>query len=285
MPTYETPEPISVELDIPVGDVRVTASDRFDTSVDVRPSDPGYELDVRSAAQTRVEFVDGRLQVIAPKGRAGGLLGKPGSVDVTIELPAGSRVRADAQVAAIRAAGRLGECRIRTGAGDVQLNHTGPLDLHTGAGAVLVDSVLGHAEVDSGAGRIRLGDVDGTAVVKNSNGDTWIGRISGELRANGASGTIRVDRAEADVTANTASGDVRIGALVRGSASLSVGFGEVEVGIDPGSAAKLDVHTKFGRVVNELDEVAAPAASDEVVSIRARAGYGDIVIRRARSYE
>ena len=36
MPTFETPDPISVTIDI-VGDARITASDRTDTVVTVRP--------------------------------------------------------------------------------------------------------------------------------------------------------------------------------------------------------------------------------------------------------
>ena len=40
MPTFETPEPISVSLELGVGDVRIAASERTDTVVEVRPSDP-----------------------------------------------------------------------------------------------------------------------------------------------------------------------------------------------------------------------------------------------------
>lgn len=39
MSKYETLEPISVTLDLGVGNVRITASDRADTIVEVRPSD------------------------------------------------------------------------------------------------------------------------------------------------------------------------------------------------------------------------------------------------------
>ena len=52
MPIFTTPEPISVAIDLVVGDVRITAGDRADT-VGVGPSDGSHEPDVRAAEQTR----------------------------------------------------------------------------------------------------------------------------------------------------------------------------------------------------------------------------------------
>ena len=40
MPTFDTPEPISVSLELGVGDIRIVAGDRTDTVVEVRPTDP-----------------------------------------------------------------------------------------------------------------------------------------------------------------------------------------------------------------------------------------------------
>jgi hypothetical protein len=39
MPTFDTPEPIAVTIELVVSYVRITASDRTDTVVEVRPSD------------------------------------------------------------------------------------------------------------------------------------------------------------------------------------------------------------------------------------------------------
>ncbi|MBO0787949.1 MAG: hypothetical protein J2P33_17940, partial [Actinobacteria bacterium] len=138
MTTYDTPEPISVEIDIPVGDIRLTASDRADTDVEVRPSDRSQEQDVRAAEQTLVDFAAGRLLVRGPRQRGLSLFGRPGSVDVTIALPAGSHLQATAAAGSLHATGRLGECRIKTSAGDVDLDQAGSLDLTTSAGDVAV---------------------------------------------------------------------------------------------------------------------------------------------------
>src|SRR5262249_2810415 len=160
------------------------------------------------------------------------------------DLPAGSRVHGDASVGAFHGAGRLGECRVKTAAGDIRLERTGPLDLNTGAGAISVDRGAGSAEGSTRAGRGRLPESARTAVSKNSNGDSWVGEVAGDLRVNSANGNISVDRADADVNASTANGDVRVGGVRRGSASLKTSLGEIEVGIQAGTAARLDVHTQ-----------------------------------------
>ena len=281
MPAFDTPEPITATIEILTGDVRISASDRADTVVHVRPTDASRELDVRDAEQTRVEYAAGRLLVAAPKPHALSFFGKPGSIDVTIELPAGSRLQGDAAMASFHATGRLGECRVKTALGDLDFGDTGALDLNSGAGSIAVDRVAGPAEVSTGSGRVRLGEIAGTAAIKNSNGDTWIGEVAGDLRVKAANGAIAADRAGAGVAATSANGDIRIGDLTRGSASLKTGFGEIEIGIHSGTAARLDVSTQFGYVRNLMDPAESPGSSDEIAEVRARTSYGDIVIRRA----
>ena len=52
MPTFGTPAPISVSLDIGAGSVEIIASDRADTVVEVRPTNPAKKIDVGGAEQT-----------------------------------------------------------------------------------------------------------------------------------------------------------------------------------------------------------------------------------------
>ena len=280
MPTFDTPAPITATVEFVVGDLRITTADRADTVVEVRPSDPGTDQDVRAAEQTRVEYADNRLLVKAPKQRGLGLFGKPGSVDIEIRLPDGSHLQADAAVAAFHGAGTLGTCRIRTGVGDISLERTGPLDVKTGTGAVAVDGVTGDALLTTGSGELRLGRVDGEATVKNSNGDSRIGAVTGDLKVNAGNGDILVDHAGAGVTASDSNGNIRIREVTRGSVSLKTSMGELEVGIPAGTLAHLDLHTQFGNVSNRLDAAAAPPAGEQAVDVRARTSYGDIIIRR-----
>ena len=280
MPTFNTPGPISATIDLVAADVRIIASDRQDTVVEVRPSASAHEPDVKVAEQTKVDYTAAGLLIKGPRQRSMGLR-KIGSVDVTVELPAGSQIEADAGIGALRFTGQLGKCRVKIGAGDVELEQVGPLDLQTGAGASTVEHVAGHAEITSGSGRLRVSQIDGSAVIKNSNGETWVGDISGDLRVNAGNGAISVGHAAAGVTASSANGEIRVDDLTRGSASLKTGFGEIQFGIHAGTAAKLDAYTRFGTVRNSMEAADSPEASDEVLEVHARTNFGDIVIRRS----
>jgi DUF4097 and DUF4098 domain-containing protein YvlB len=281
MPTFETPEPILATVEFAVGDLRIAARDRTDTVVEVRPSDPSHEPDVHAAEQTRVEMTPDGLLVKGPKQRGLSLFGKPGSVDVTIDLPAGSRLRADAGIAALRSTGRLAECRAKAGAGEIDLENTGPADLTTGAGGITVGVVSGSAEIKTGTGAVRLTEINGSAVIRNANGETWIGAVTGSLQVSGSNGGISIDRADGDVTAKTANGSLRVGRVSRGMTRLTTSMGEIEVGIAAGTAALVDAQTRLGTVRNGLAATDSPDPADETAEVHARTAFGDIVIRRA----
>jgi DUF4097 and DUF4098 domain-containing protein YvlB len=282
MPTFDTPQPISVTVELGVGDIRIAASDRIDTIVEVRPSDGAKKSDVTAAKQTRVEYASGRLLVKGPKGwrqwtpRGGGE-----SIDVEIALPAGSHVQAEAGIAVLRCTGRLGECRYQTGIGDIQLDQAGPVRLKTGVGDLTVDAVRDHAELTTGSGAVQIGSIDGTAVIKNSNGDTWIGEVTGDLRTNAANGRISVEKAHATVAAKSANGDVRLGEVARGAVLAQAGLGKLDIGIRDGVAAWLELNTRYGNVHNSLDAAQRPEPGEDTVEVRARSSYGDISIRRS----
>jgi DUF4097 and DUF4098 domain-containing protein YvlB len=280
MPTFDTPEPIIATIDVVMGDVRIRAGDRTATVVEVQPTDAGNDEDVKAAERTRVECASGQLLVRAPRLRSWSIRSDDGSIDVTIELPAGSRVHGTAQFAGFDCHGRLGDCRIKTGLGPIQLDQVHAVSLKTGIGDISVDRATGEADVTAGSGDVRLRDLDAGAVVKNSNGDTWVGMAGGDLRLNAANGSIAVEVARAGVVAKSANGDVRVGEVARGSIVLETRLGDVEVGIRDGTAAWLDVRAAAGKVHNSLDAAAAPERSAETVQVRARTTAGSIVIRR-----
>ncbi|WP_337661827.1 DUF4097 family beta strand repeat-containing protein [Actinoalloteichus sp. AHMU CJ021] len=282
MPRFDTPEPIAVLIELGVtSEARIIASDRADTRVEVRPTDESDDSDVRAAQRVSVEYADGVLRVQGPRAPVFDFSRRTRSVDVVVELPTGSRLTGSVQLGDLTCVGRLAETRFRTSMGNVHLEHTGPLRLETGHGHVTVTRTEGDTEIHTGSGQVRLGRVEGTSVVRNSNGDIHLGAVGGHARLSSSNGGISVGRAEAGVTAKTANGSIRLDEATRDSVTLESALGEIEVGIADGTAAWLEVFTKFGRVRNLLDEASGPEGSESTVDVRARTSHGDITISRA----
>ena len=279
MPTFTTPEPIHVTLDLAAGDAHISATERDDTVVEVAPRDRSRPADVRAAEETRVDFADGRLHVRAP--RQGLRWGRGGFVEVTIALPTGSRVDGRTGMGELHADGTLADCTFKSGAGAIRLERSGRLQVSCGAGDISVEGANGDADVATGSGAVRLGAVARNAVVKNANGVTAIGDAGGELRVTASNGDITVERAAGNVVAKTANGSVRVGQVARGTLELGTAYGDIEVGIAQGTAARLDVRTKFGNVRQGLEAAQAPPDDAPTVVVRGRTAYGDIVIDRA----
>ncbi|HEY3765536.1 MAG TPA: DUF4097 family beta strand repeat-containing protein [Gaiellales bacterium] len=282
MPTFATPSPITVDVELGVGDIRIDASERTDTVVEVLPSDPGKPGDVTAAEQTRVDLAGARLVIRGPRGwRQWTPRGGRESIDVRISLPIGSEIQGEAAVAALRSTGELGAFRFKTGAGDIDVDQAGSVAIRTGAGDVSVGHAAGDLAASTGSGVVRIAAVDGSAVIKNSNRETWVGDVGGDLRVNAANGNISVDRAGATVALKTANGDIRLGEVAPGAVVAQTAFGKIDVGIRDGVAAWLDLDTGFGRVRNDLTDAERPDAGEDTVEVRARTSYGDINIRRA----
>src|SRR5687768_1069793 len=122
MHTFATPTPIAVTVQVAGARVRVTAGDRTDTVVSVRPVDPANRSHVRVADRTRVEFVDGRLSVKTTTSGA-----RDGSVDIAIDLPAGSSIVSYLAHSTVDAEGSFGGCELHTASSQVQLDRVGTL--------------------------------------------------------------------------------------------------------------------------------------------------------------
>jgi len=281
MPTYPTPTPIDLAINLQVGRIEVVAEDRVDAAVTVRPTNPEKANDRRGAEETTVDFDGQRLTVTGPRPRLS-VIGPNESVDLSVALPTGSRLTAEIAVGGVRVRGRLGATRVKSSTGAVELDTTGDLWLRTSLGNATVGRAEGSVEMTADHGQIKVGSVVGDAVLKASHGNISIGEAGGDVEAKLSYGDLEITRARASVAAKTAYGSVSLHEVSSGAVSVESGFGEITVGVLPGVPAWLDLSTKIGHVRNELDGDRAPEASEQTVAIRARASGGDITIRRAR---
>jgi DUF4097 and DUF4098 domain-containing protein YvlB len=213
MQTFATPDPIAAVLDIPAGRVRFIAADRADTAVEVLPADASKSRDVKVAEQTTVEFTDGVLRISAEAKNQ--ILGASGSLDVTVQLPAGSRVEAKAASVEFRGVGRLGDIAFESSHGDVQLDEAASVRLTTQAGDVAIGRLTGPAEITTAQGDIKIAEaVRGTVVLRTQAGDVSVGAsVSASLDAGTSHGRVHNSlhndgSAVLNIHATTASGDI-----------------------------------------------------------------------------
>lgn len=262
MPTFHTAEPITAVIEVVAGAVHLTATDRDDTVVDIKPRDPERASDVRAAEQARVDFHNGTLVVAA--GRKVLSLGRGGAVRVDIALPTGSRLNLSSASADIDADGVYSDCRCASASGSVR-----------------VMTITGNIKADSASGDVSIGDVAGNAQIATASGDASIDRIDGDVKFQAASGSLAVGTLRGHLKHQAASGSVTVGVGISGALSAQTGSGEVEVGIPEGTAARLELKTHSGTVDNGLQTADGPADGDETFMVHARTGSGDISIRRA----
>jgi DUF4097 and DUF4098 domain-containing protein YvlB len=262
MPTFQTPEPITAHIEAGQGSIRLVATDRADTVIEVRPRDESRASDVRAAEQTRVHWQAGELFVSAMRR---GLLGvRAGVVDIDIALPSRSRLNASLASADVRAEGAFAACRFSATSGNID-----------------IDAVAGRIEAATASGSITVHAAEGNVSVSTTSGNSTIADLEGDLKFQAASGSLTVDRLRGTVMTRTASGSVAVVAAVRGALSAHTSSGDVAIGIAEGTAARLDIMTRSGVVSNRLQPSDGPGQGNETCFVQVRSGSGDVDIHRA----
>lgn len=283
MPTFDTPRPISVVVDVAGVLLTLNAGSDGETTVDLRPHNPARSADVELAARTTVDLMAGRLVVRSPRtarSRLRTLFGGGERVDLALALPAGSSLEVRGW-ADVTAQGPLDAVDIDTAMGDISLDRVGRVHAKTSMGDIRVGSATGSAQLRTSAGSIEVGRAGGDLTANTSTGDVRVEDGEGELRLFTSAGDVRVERAAADVRAKTLAGDVRLRSVRSGAVTAETTYGQLEIGVGPGTAAWLDVQARHGVVRTELEQAEGPGDGEHTVEIRATTGYGDILLRRA----
>ncbi|WP_182887993.1 DUF4097 family beta strand repeat-containing protein [Microbispora sp. H10885] len=218
MQKFDTPIPVTAVLDVPAGRIRFIAADRADTAVEVLPANASKSRDVTAAEQTEVVYGDGVLRIKAPEAK-NQILGPSGSVEVTVQLPAGSRIEAKAALADFRGVGRLGDVVVESAQGSVKLDEAASARLTLQSGDVSVGRLGGPAEISTLKGDLHITEaVSGTVTLRTEAGEISVGAargVSAALDAGTTYGRIHnalrnTDGADAALTihATTAHGDI-----------------------------------------------------------------------------
>ncbi|WP_018349428.1 DUF4097 family beta strand repeat-containing protein [Longispora albida] len=178
MYSYDTTAPIAATIDIPAGRIQLIAADRADTTVEIRPADAGKSRDVELAGQTTVEFTEGVLRIKASAKNQ--YFGASGAIEVTVQLPAGSRAEVKAASAEIRAVGRLGDTVVESAHGSIKVDEAASARLTIAAGDITVGRLGGSAEIKTEKGDITVSEAtSGTVVLRTQAGNITAGAAAG----------------------------------------------------------------------------------------------------------
>ncbi len=216
MQKFDTTAPISVVLDVPAGRIQLIAADRADATVEVLPANPSKSSDTKAAEQTTVAYAGGVLRITAPASDSKSL-GSSGSLEVTVQLPADSRIEAKAASAELRVVGRLGDIAFEGAYRQIKIDEAASVRLTAVDGDVEVGRLNGPAEISTARGDIRIAEaVRGTVVLSTESGNISVGAAAGVSAAlDAGTGYGRVSNAlrndgtiELDIRATTTHGDI-----------------------------------------------------------------------------
>jgi DUF4097 and DUF4098 domain-containing protein YvlB len=270
--SFDTPEPVSLYVELEKGSLAVLAEDTSTAEVEVVGSHAD-EVDVR---------LDGRqLSVVAPRPRVGFFGGNEPALTITATVPTGSDLVTKTGSADQRAEGGFGLARVKSGSGDVSLDrHTGPVVVDTGSGDVSVRVAGADLRVKSGSGDVEVGEAAGTVGISTGSGDVRIGTTAAAAVVKSGSGDLTVANAATDLSLSSASGDLEVGAIRRGSLSAKNTSGDVRIGIPAGIPVWTDVSSLSGRIGSDLQGAGQPGPGEDHIEVRARTTSGDIVLRQ-----
>jgi len=217
MQKFDTPAAVSAVLDIPAGRIQFIAADRADTTVEVLPANAAKSRDVKAAEEIEVAYGDdGVLRIEAPAAK-NRILGNSGSVEVTVQLPAGSRIEGKSAAAELRGVGRLGDVVFEGAYRQIKIDEAASVHLTAVDGDVEIGRLGGSSEISTARGAIRIGEaVRGTLVLRTESGDISVGAATGVSAAlDAGTGHGRVSNslkndgsAELDIRATTNHGDI-----------------------------------------------------------------------------
>jgi DUF4097 and DUF4098 domain-containing protein YvlB len=267
---FETPEPISLYVELGKGKVEVRATGTGTTTLDIEG---------RDADQVEVTFESNRLTVIAPRDGGSWFSGRDRELVVEVELPTASDVAVKTGSADIEIEGQVNEARLKTGSGEITCDtFSGPARVETGSGDVEISEAHAELQVKSGSGDVSVGSSLGNLNVSTGSGDVEVGTTNGRTVVKTGSGDLRVSTANADISLATGSGDMRLGTARRGRVSLKGASSDVEIGIPAGTPVWADINTVTGSIRSELESVGAPQEGQEHVELQARTVSGDITL-------
>jgi DUF4097 and DUF4098 domain-containing protein YvlB len=249
---FHTPEPIELDVQVPIGDIDVETIDGDESFVTVTGSE-------KILAHMRVEL-EGRTLVVAMKGKNtfgisisigdfSFFQGGSGGLHVRAQVPHSSAASITTASADTKLRGRYAKLNAKSASGDLVVS----------------------------------GEIEGDANLKTVSGDARFDRIGGDLRGNTVSGDVAAGTIDGSVEIRSVSGDVRFGSVRAGTVTVQSVSGDIEVGVAPGTNLDVDAGSVSGDLTSEVPLGSEPGGGGDgpVLVVRGKTISGDFRVFRA----
>ena len=214
------------------GRIAVTAEERADIRIE---SDAPLRNDKIETDAT------GLVSVSSARGGSGRL---------DIRCPAGTDVVAGAVSGKVELRGRLGEVRVITVSGSIDVERAESLDARSISGSITVEHCSGRCRLQTKSGRVTC-KIAGDAQLSTMSGKIELTEATGSVRAQSTSGKVQVaTQGKGDVAVQTLSGAVTVAVPegVRPAAKLRSMTGRPRCDCEEGDDVKISVQTMSGKI-------------------------------------
>jgi ferric-dicitrate binding protein FerR (iron transport regulator) len=199
-------------------------SGRITVTGEERP-DVVFESGVSSARDV-AQDATGRIAVTSARW---------GSAALEVRCPTGTNVVVGTASGRVELRGRLGEVRVTTLSGRIEVDQAEALDLRSVSGSIAVVQCERRCRVQTKSGRTTVGIAE----------DADLSTVSGRVRLDSSSGSIQV---------RTASGSVEVGTEGGGDVDVQTISGSVRVEVPEGVRPAAELRSRAGRCRCECPE-------------------------------
>ena len=246
---FHTPEPVELDVNVPIGDIEVETVDGDESTVTVTG---GAKL----LEQMRVEL-EGRKLIVELKGKhpfgirisIGDFNFGSEGLQVKVKVPHSSACSITTATADTKLRGRYESLTTKSASGDLAVN----------------------------------GEIAGHATIKTVSGNVRVGHVGGELRATTVSGDVTASAVDGSIVMKSVSGDVRFDRVREGTVTVQSVSGDIEVGVAAGTNLDVDAGSVSGDLSSEVPLGSEPGGSGDgpILVVRGKTVSGDFRVFRA----
>jgi DUF4097 and DUF4098 domain-containing protein YvlB len=246
---FDTPAPVELDVNVPIGDIDIETIDGDESFVTVTGSE-------KALAQMRVELEGNKLSVVL-KGKnpfgisisIGDFSFGSGGLQIKAKVPHSSVASIETATADMKLRGRYASVNAKSASGDLAVT----------------------------------GEIEGDANLKTVSGDVRIARIGGDLRGTTVSGDVSAGAVDGSVELKSVSGDVRFDSVREGTVNVQSVSGDIDVGVAPGTNLDVDAGSVSGDLTSEVPLGSEPGAASDgpTLVVRGKTISGDFRVFRA----